>query len=312
MAITFLQLAQKVLEEVKQPLSVTEIWETVISKGYEKLVESKGKTPSATMGALMYVDVRDNPDSVFLPLGIRPKRFILKNQKTTIGEKIPETTEAPSIVIKKPEFLEKELHPLMVYYGFYYLKAFLKTINHNSSAKKGFGEWVHPDIVGCYFPFGDWKSEVVDVSTLMGNSAVRLYSFELKRDLSIINLREAFFQAVSNSSWANEGYLVAATIDADDDFISELKRLSTAFGIGVIQLDIDDPDSSEIMLPAKPKEVIDWETVNKLSSMNPDFREFLKRIRTDMTSREVRKEMYDHVFTKDELVKAFVKKKGNQ
>jgi uncharacterized protein len=310
MAITFLQMAQKVLNDEKQPLTASEIWEFAVSKGYEKLVDSKGKTPWATLGALIYVDVRDNPSSVFVPIGARPKRFILRNQADTLGGKIPELTKTPHIVIKKPEFLEKDLHPLMVYYGFYYLKAYLKTINHSKSDKKGLGEWVHPDIVGCYFPFRDWEGDVVEVSNAMGNTAVKLYSFELKRELSLANLRESFFQAVSNSSWANEGYLASAEIDTDDDFMGELKRLSTAFGIGVIKLDIDDPDSSEIILPAKSKDAIDWDTVNKLSSINPDFRDFLKRIRIDMTSREARKEMYDSVQDKDELIKSFAKKKG--
>jgi uncharacterized protein len=91
--------------------------------------------------------------------------------------------------------------------------------------------------------------------------------------------------------------------------MNELKRLSTAFGIGVIRLDIDEPDSSEIILPAKSKDIIDWDTVNKLSSINPDFRDFLKRIRNDMTSREARKEMYDPVLEKDELLKSLAKKK---
>ncbi|HQH86746.1 MAG TPA: hypothetical protein PKX49_13550 [Anaerolineaceae bacterium] len=200
----------------------------------------------------------------------------------------------------------------MVYYGFYYLKAHLKTINHSKSEKRYFGEWVHPDIVGCYFPFRDWENEVMDVSELVGKSTIKLYSFELKRELSFVNLREAFFQAVSNSSWANEGYLVAANIDKEEEFMSELERLSAAFGIGVIRLDIDDPDSSEVLLPARAKDSIDWETVNKVAGMNPDFSEFLRRIKNDMRSREIRKEMYDVVMGKDELVGSFAKKKTNQ
>ena len=304
-------MAQKVLEEEKQPLTASEIWQVATTKGYEKLVESKGKTPWATLGAMIYVDVRDNTSSLFSPLGARPKRFILKSQMDDLGGKIPEITKTPQIATKKFEFLEKDLHPVMVYYGFLYLKAYLKTINHSKSDKKGFGEWVHPDIVGCYFPFRDWEGEVVEVSTLMGNTAVKLYSFELKRELSITNIRESFFQAVSNSSWANEGYLVAANIDTDEDFMTELKRLSTAFGIGVIQLDIDDPDSCDILLPAKTKDIVDWDTVNKLSSINPDFRDFLKRIRIDMTSREVRKEMYDTVLNKDDLLKSISKKRSD-
>jgi hypothetical protein len=38
---------------------------------------------------------------------------------------------------------------------------------------------------------------------------------------------------------------------------------------------------------------VDWETVNKLSRMNIDFREFLKRVKIDISSKEVRKELYD-------------------
>jgi uncharacterized protein len=308
MAITFLQLAVKVLEEENQPLSVSEIWQVAINKGYDKLVDSKGKTPLASLGAMMYVDVRDNPNTHFVPLGARPKRFILKSQSDKFGGKFPEITRTPQIQTPKIGFLEKDLHPLMVYYGFYYLRAYLKTINHSKSDKKGFGEWVHPDIVGCYFPYRDWDGEVVEVSTLMGNTAVKLYSFELKRELSISNIRESFFQAVSNSSWANEGYLVAADIDTDEDFVSELKRLSSAFGIGVIQLDIEDPDSSDIILPANSKDFVDWDTVNKLSGINPDFREFLRRIRNDMKNQEIRKELYDLVLEKEELAKMFSKK----
>lgn len=312
MTITFLQMAEKVLIEQNQPLTASEIWQVAVSKGYDKLVDSNGRTPWKTLSAMVYVDVRDNPATPFVHLGARPKRFILKNQTDSLGGKISELMQSPpSIQSPKIEYLEKDLHPLMVYYGFYYLKAYLKTITHNKSDKKVFGEWVHPDIVGCYFPYNDWGSEVVDVSTLLGNTAIKLYSFELKRELSIVNIRESFFQAVSNSSWANEGYLVAANIDNDDDFRNELKRLSTAFGIGVIKLDIDDPDSSDIILPANPKEFIDWDTVNKLSGINPDFCEFLKRIRNDMKNQEIRKECYDPVLAKEELIKSFTKKKSS-
>lgn len=183
------------------------------------------------------------------------------------------------------------------------------TIRHHRSVKKEFGEWVHPDLVGCYFPFGDWTDEVVQVSSLMGNTAVKLFSFELKRELSIANIREAFFQAVSNSSWANEGYLVAAEVDNDEDFRTELERLSTSFGIGVIRIDIEDPDSTQIILPARPRDSVDWETINKLATINPDFSEFLKRIKMDISSREVRREKYDPVLDKDELVKSVAEKK---
>ena len=133
---------------------------------------------------------------------------------------------------------------------------------------------------------------------------VRLYSFELKRELNFTNLREAFFQAVSNSSWAHEGYLCAAEISEDDDFLSEIKRLSNSFGIGLIHLDITDPDSSRIIYPAKSKDNLDWESMNKLC-INTDFQEFLKRIKNDLTINEIHKEQYDKVLSTEELIDKF-------
>ena len=306
MTSIYIQLAQKVLEAEKRPLTINEIWEVAVDKGLDKTLGTRGKTPSASLGATIHVDTRDNPNSLFVSIGARPMRFLLKTQLKGNEEF---NFMPPAEKQSAKQFIEKALHPFMAYYGRYYMGAYLKTINHSKSEKKGFGEWVHPDIVGCYFPYKDWEGEVVEVSTLMGNTSVKLYSFELKRELSISNIRESFFQAVSNSSWANEGYLVAANIDTDDDFRSELKRLSTAFGIGVIQLDIDDPDSCDIVLPANSKDFIDWDTVNKLSGINPDFRDFLKRIRNDMKNQEIRKEMYDAVLSKEELAKSFAKKK---
>ena len=260
MASAFIQLARKVLEIERRPLTINEIWEFAKEKGFDKELTTSGKTPWATLGAMVRVDVRDNPKSLFASIGARPKRFILKSLVESNGEQIldilPPEDKKPKI-----DYLEKALHPFMVYYGFYYLKAYLKTIHHIKSGKREFGEWVHPDIIGCYFSFSDWKEEVVEVSSLTGNASIKLFSFELKRELSLPNLREAFFQAVSNSSWANEGYLVAAEIDNDEEFQNELKRLSTSFGIGVIKIDTTEPDSTEMIFPARSKDIVDWETV---------------------------------------------------
>lgn len=308
MAFTFLQLAKKILLEEKRPLSYTEMWNIAVERGHDNLVESTGKTPWQSLGALLYVDVRDNPNSIFMTIGERPKRFILKKQYDSLKDGLSEFIDETEAVVQKYTYQEKDLHPLMVYYGSLYMKAYLKTIRHNLSGKKSYGEWVHPDIVGCYFPFADWDSEVVEVSSLLGNSAIKLYSFELKKVLSFSNLRESFFQAVSNSSWANEAYLVAAEIEKDDEFMNELRRLSTAFGIGVIELNVEDPDSCETILPPIIKDIVDWDTVNKLASMNSDFKKFLRRIKIDMNSREVRKEMYDAVWDKEKLVASLARK----
>lgn len=299
--LTFLELAKKVLEEEKRPLSSEEIWQSAQAKGYDVQVGSRGKTPTATIGALLYVDMRDNPNSPFLKVGVRPRRFSLKGLLT---EQQAEQLVArqDSISVEKSSYKEAALHPFLAYFTNLSLKAYTKTINHSKSTKKAFGEWVHPDMVGCYFPLDDWSPEVIEFGAKIGVVSLRVYSFELKRSLDFNNLREAFFQAVSNSSWAHEGYLAAANISEDLDFREELQRLSTSFGIGVIELRVDDPNSSDILYPARAKDYLDWETINKLSSMNTDFQDFLRRVKADLSSQEVRKEMYDRILSSDELI----------
>jgi hypothetical protein len=299
-SIKFLDLARKVLEREKRPLTSDEIWAVAEQSGLAKEVGTRGLTPWSTLGAQLYVDVRDNPKSAFAAVGSRPKRFTLK---TLLGNGAvdPALIATPTPAPSKPRFLEADLHPFVVHFGFNYLHAYLKTIRHQLSPKSEFGEWVHPDIVGCYFPFTDWRSEVVDLSERLGSPALRLYSFELKRELDMRNLREAFFQTVSNSSWANESYLCAAGLSTNDDFLAELERLCSAFGIGVIDIDTNDPNSTRITIPARTRDRVDWETVDKLS-FNPDFQEFLARVRDDADTKTVIRERYDKVLSDADLI----------
>ena len=305
--LTFVELAIRIIEEEKKPLSATDIWEIAKKKGYDTLLHSQGKTPWATLGAQLYCNVRDRKDSPFIKVGTRPKLFHLKKLASNDELKLIEQAQDENIILpKQTEYLEKDLHPFLTYYANYYLKTYTKTIQHSRSDKKEFGEWIHPDMVGCYFPIDDWKPEVVEFSASIGSMAIKLFSFEIKKELAFGNLRESFFQAVSNSSWSHEGYLVAAEISVDEDFHAELRRLSSSFGIGVIKINVEEPDSSEILFPARTSENLDWDTINKLT-MNPDFRDFLKRIKIDILSKEIRKEKYNKVCNQDELVKIIKK-----
>ena len=308
--MTFIELSEKVLEDLKRPLTSSEIWQIATEKGYDKSIKSKGKTPWATIYSQIFTNVRDKPLSKFVIVGSRPKRFYLKRLADNIDiEKQIENEEKvrDSKKLKELSYSEKDLHPFLTYYAYYFLRCYTKTINHSKSGKKEFGEWVHPDIVGCCFPIDEWKNEVLEFSNAIYHVSVKFLSFELKKELSFSNLRESFFQTVSNSSWANESYLVAANISNEEDFISELTRLSSSFGIGVIRLNIEDPNSTEIILPAKFKENLDWDTVNKIA-MNKDFEAFLKRIKNDTGSKEIRKEEYDKIFEEDELLRWIGKK----
>jgi hypothetical protein len=304
--MTFLELAEKVLAEVKKPMPASEIWRYAEGKKYTELLGTKGKTPYSTLGAQLHVNARDNKNSLFYTIGSAPKRFCLKSIEYSKEDLIEDVEGSAE---KGPElaYSERDLHAVLSYFLYYNFGAYSKTIDHKKSSKKQFGEWVHPDMVSCTFSIDDWQPEVYDLSVTVKETPITVRSFELKRELNFGNLRESFFQAVSNSSWAHEGYLVASKISMDKEFIDELGRLSTSFGIGFILLDVEDPDNSETLIEAEDKEALDWNTINKLT-INPDFKDFLRRIKKDIEAKEIRKEWYDKVSEKDDLVKYFKKK----
>ena len=307
--LTFAALAEKVLQEEKRPLSPNEIWQLAVAKGYNKQLNSVGKTPQQTLYTVIYVDAKRNPTTKFYKAGESPARYFLKELKASVGEAtIEAAVQQPDKSLPAPyDYKESDLHPFLAYFGHIQFDAFTKTIRHQNSKKTEFGEWVHPDMIGVHFPFNDWSAEVLDITAATGNRGVKFFSFELKKQLSFSNLREAFFQAVSNSSWANESYLVAAEISEDPDFSSELSRLSTSFGIGIIRLDLEAPENSDVLFPARERTQVDWDTVNKLT-MNKDVKQLLVRVKNDLNNKEVIKEQYDAILTPEDLAKLIKRK----
>lgn len=307
--MTFIELAEKVLLEQKKPLSSSEIWKTAETNGYVAQLSSQGKTPFATLGAILHVNARDNKNSLFATVGSRPKRFYLKSlnyKKELLDE---EALELVIDVEDKSKYSERDLHQLLAYFVYYQMQGYAKTIDHKRTSKKEYADWIHPDMVACYFSIDELKPEVYDLLRSINKSAVRFYSFELKKKLNFSNLRESFFQAVSNSSWAHESYLVAAEISDETEFLDELERLCNSFGIGIILLDVNNPDDSDFKIEVAAKEGIDVDTIDKLA-INPDFKEFLVRVKKDVDSKEIRKELYDKVETRESLMQFFKNKKG--
>ncbi|GAA7945777.1 hypothetical protein COL447_12750 [Helicobacter pylori] len=122
----------------------------------------------------------------------------------------------------------------------------------------------------------------------------------MKKEISVHNCRECYFQAISNSS--NEGYLVGRHIDTHNPQLMDLlKRLHASFGIGVIDLRTDE-DKSAILLNAKYKEKIDYTMAQELSEKNPKFNGFLKSVVDyDPNHQHRYKDEFDEVKKKEEL-----------
>ena len=64
--------------------------------------------------------------------------------------------------------------------------------------------------------------------------------------------------------------------------------LSAAHGIGVIRLDKDDPAESEVLLPARERAGIDWDSVNRLATENKDFLDYVKLVKQFYQTGEAR------------------------
>ena len=311
--ITFKKFAELVLENAKKPLTPLEIWEAAKQIGLFDKLGTVGKTPWLTIRAQIYVDIRDNPKSIFYQYSSRPGRFFLTKFREDFK---PEeaTLEEDSKEIIKTKYHERDLHSLLVKFvnSAPNFKAQVKTIYHENSTrnKKGLNKWLHPDLVGVHLPFLDFDIHTLQVQKELYWTAVRFFSFEMKKELNIGNLRECYFQAVSNSNWANEGYLVTLNIiDEDGDLISELRRLNNAFGIGVIKLNAENINESEIILPAKIKQELDWDTIDLLLKKNGDFKGFMEIVKGDITlGRIANKNNYDLVI-KDEDFEEYVKEK---
>jgi hypothetical protein len=203
--LTFMVLAEKLLREEKRPLSPAEMWKIAEAKGYNKDLETEGKTPWSSLYTTVFLNTRDAAETIFYKTGARPARYFLKDLRDSVEpEKIEKAVQEPDSSAESLfDYNEEDLHPFLTYYAHTHFGAYTKTISHHTARKKEFGEWVHPDMIGVYFPAKDWKPEVLDLSVATGNTALKIYSFELKKALSFGNLRQAFFQAVSNSSWAN-------------------------------------------------------------------------------------------------------------
>ncbi|MGL2513620.1 HTH domain-containing protein [Helicobacter pylori] len=292
------ELGKKVLEQAEEPLSAEEIWERACEMGLDEELSSIGKTPIATLGSQLGEHNIPNDKKQFYVTNNkkRPFRYWLKSREREFPpQETPDAKEedddgqsecsdaAEKQKTSPYEEKEKNLHKLLVKFlnedpNF---KLLCKTIRHNECKKSTAGEckWNYPDIVGVYFPQNDrhknYKIETLEFLHHTGQNSYKLFSFELKVRINFSNLKESYFQAVSNSSWANEGYLVVFNID--DEVLNELRRLNQSFGIGVIKLE-SEISNSKILLPAKERE-IDMQTLNMLIDDSPeDFKPFIKDI----------------------------------
>ncbi|GAA9072188.1 COG2958 family protein [Helicobacter pylori] len=299
-------IIQSVLEVIKEPIKVTEIYDKakeLFEKGeIESMFDYGGNTPDQSVSASIYTALNKGEELPFLKVREKPVLIALKSavkEPVLIAQK----SSAPGVKITH----ERDLHSFLTYMAFFNenLKCYTKTIFHVGSLKspKGMDRWLYPDMVGVRFLHAELSNEnLIAFSKKFDTLPVKLVSFELKKEISVNNCRECYFQAISNSSWANEGYLVGHHIDTHNPKLMDLlKRLHASFGIGVIDLRTDE-DKSAILLNAKYKEKIDYTVALELSEKNEEFSGFLKSVVDyDPKNQNRYKDEFDEIKKKEEL-----------
>lgn len=183
----------------------------------------------------------------------------------------------PVLIDIKKEYSEHDLYPIFESFLITEFNYHPKRIDEKTSKNvegKYANKWLHPDIVALETLDLFWNKSVRNCV----GSKYNIYSYEIKKEILKSTLRESFYQAVSNSSWANKGFLVTASIDSSEFFImEELRILSELHGIGVILLNTENPSESEILFQARYKE-LDWSAINRIVEVNKDLSEFINEV----------------------------------
>lgn len=300
--LSYSQLAYRILDKMKVPLSPKEIWEEAKNDGCANQLPTVGDKPWNSIKYAIQRDINNDTRTHFCKSHEEPEKYSLKKYCISIKESRDDSLPEKKIIH------EIHLHPVLSTFVKFnnHFQCDIKTIDEKSSKNKrsGLNEWAHPDMVGVAVQ-KDLHDTTNSLQKALSQYSFRLFSFELKLSLSIGNLRSSYFQAVSNSSWANEGYLVTLNIEENDsEFQNEMTLLNNAFGIGIIQLNIKEIFSSKIIFPARFRENLDWLIINKLVENNRDFREFIEDV-TSLIKNEIGKNRFDEVQDVDDLENRF-------
>ncbi|NRD21578.1 hypothetical protein HNV08_16100 [Winogradskyella eckloniae] len=285
--MTIKEAILKSLDDINGLTNYMEVHDHIIKNGYYDF--GPAKTPPATISALLGDFIRNGDSRVkrIKQEGGSYAYYLTKNEQDIGIEILSGSTETTSVKlpkVKAKSYNERDLHRLLSSY-LKNTKIYSKTIfhEHSKNGKDSNQIWTHPDMVGVKFLNLQTKVSQNFLKSINRVDTFKLSSYELKKEInSDTELKKAYFQAVSNSSWANYGYLVA--FEFSDSLSDEMERLNQSFGIGIIELNAN-PYQSKILFPAIYKD-LDFKTIDKLCKINNEFEQFIEQTDRLMTAQE--------------------------
>lgn len=276
--MTIKEAILKSLEDLKEAVTHQDVYNHIISKHYYAF--TKGKTPEATISAQLGDFIR-NDDSRVKRVKGKGRTFLYYLAKFEQNLNLDELTSSLEETIQsesstKNSYHERDLHLLLSSY----LKnknIYSKTILHEESKNSydNHQKWIHPDMVGVEFLSLKSKTTKAFMRIINKADTLKLTSYEIKKEINTdYELKKCYFQAVSNSSWANYGYLVA--LEINDSLKEEMERLNQSFGIGIIELK-SNPYESKVLFQSKFKD-LDFKTIDKLCKVNEKYEQYIELI----------------------------------
>jgi hypothetical protein len=264
------------LEDLKDLATHNKIYDHIIKHNYYEF--KIARTPRDTISSQLWYFIKKNDSRVkrIKGNGNYYLYYLAKYEQNINFDNY--ITSSSEIIKKEPKtkntYQERDLHKLLSSY----LKnknIYSKTILHEESknSKDDHQKWIHPDMIGIEFLNLTSKVNKAFMKIINNSDTFKITSYEIKKEINTdTELKKCYFQAVSNSSWANYGYLVA--LEISDSLKDEMERLNQSFGIGVIELK-SNPYESKILFQSKFKE-LDFKTIDKLCKVNQKYESFIE------------------------------------
>ena len=274
--MTIKEAILKSLEDLGKLSTHWDVYKNIKMKNYYDF--KVAKTPEQTISALLGDFIRKGDSRVKRikkPENYYEYYLTVYEDKLDLRIDIDRSEDNNIRNIETKQYSERDLHLLFsTYLNSIDIRA--KTIFHEkSNTNDNNQKWIHPDIIGINFLQFKTQTTQQFIKTLNSKDTFKLTSYELKKEIRTdYELKKCYFQAVSNSSWENYGYLVAHEINSS--LLNELERLNESFGIGIIELK-SNPFESKILFQAKYKE-LDFKTIDKLCNINATFGQFIEYI----------------------------------
>jgi hypothetical protein len=271
----------KSLEDLKRASNKRDVYQNIVSNEYYSF--EKGKTPESTISALLGDFIRDGDSRVKRVKG-NGRSYLYYLSKFEQEIDLVNSLASTDIIKSNNSYKERDLHKLLSTY----LKSkniYAKTILHEESKNSvdNHQKWIHPDLIGIEFLNLTSKVNKAFMKILNKADTFKITSYEIKKEInSDYELKKYYFQAVSNSSWANYGYLVAFEIA--NSLQEEMERLNQSFGIGIIELK-SNPYESKILFQSKYRE-LDFRTIDKLCRVNKKYENFIELTEKSLSVQE--------------------------